>query len=180
MFIFPAAGATNYTTEALEHACHFFYEFPEKLKLAVMNNYLVNPTGLIFGWYEHDLLQEHHNFWIKRVFNIKNLTFDSVFLRDTVALNIRKFGDLRERFYGMLGLGQRRSTRVKAQVEADIKVLASTFIQSKSHTFHSGRTQPFTTMDAISVGINKLSNGVLSSFLNRPTVDADTTFVGEP
>ena len=36
-------------------------EFPEPLREAVLNNYLVNPSGLPGHWHELDLLQEHYN-----------------------------------------------------------------------------------------------------------------------
>lgn len=165
--MFPAAGATNYTAETLELACSFFYEFPEKLKNAVLNNYLVNPTGQEFGWYEHDLLQEHHNLMIKRVFNQKNVDFGSDFLRKAVAINIRKFGDLRERFFGMLGLRERGVGRGLDEAEADIRALSTHYQEEETHIFMPGRKQSYCAIDSIRTGMEKLANGGLKAFLAR-------------
>ncbi|KAF7334169.1 hypothetical protein MVEN_02323000 [Mycena venus] len=48
--------------EEEELACNFLYEFPLALRNAILNNYLVNTTGLLGHWLELDLLQEHYNF----------------------------------------------------------------------------------------------------------------------
>ncbi|KAJ7854439.1 hypothetical protein B0H14DRAFT_3650523 [Mycena olivaceomarginata] len=71
-FSFWGAGSTNYGNEMLELACNFLYDFPPALRHAVLNNYLVNTTGLLGHWLELDLLQEHFNFWIKRLFQFEN------------------------------------------------------------------------------------------------------------
>ncbi|KAF8231490.1 hypothetical protein L208DRAFT_1459229 [Tricholoma matsutake] len=49
----------------------------EIIKTAILNNYLVNPSGLHGHWLELDLLQEHFNFWIKQLFNSKSHDFDA-------------------------------------------------------------------------------------------------------
>ncbi|CAE6411386.1 unnamed protein product [Rhizoctonia solani] len=64
-FYFWGSGNTNYGKEMLELACGFLYDFPEPLKEAIYQNWLVNPSGLDGHWHELDLLQEHHNLWIK-------------------------------------------------------------------------------------------------------------------
>ncbi|KAG8769275.1 hypothetical protein FRC12_005056 [Ceratobasidium sp. 428] len=57
-FSFWGGGATNYGNELLELACNYFYEYPEKLQDAILNNYLVNPSGLPNHWHELDLLRK--------------------------------------------------------------------------------------------------------------------------
>uniref|UniRef100_D8Q8N9 DUF6589 domain-containing protein n=1 Tax=Schizophyllum commune (strain H4-8 / FGSC 9210) TaxID=578458 RepID=D8Q8N9_SCHCM len=96
-FSFWGAGATSYGNELLEMACNFMAEFPDDLRDAILDNYLVNPSGQPGRWFELDLLQEHFNFWIKRLFNSKTISFDAQHLSQRVALNIQGLGDLRSR-----------------------------------------------------------------------------------
>ncbi|KAH7325535.1 hypothetical protein B0J17DRAFT_534562, partial [Rhizoctonia solani] len=60
-FAFWGGGARNYGNELLELACSQFYEYPAALNSALMNYYLVNPSGLPGHFHECDLLQEHRN-----------------------------------------------------------------------------------------------------------------------
>jgi len=61
------------------------------LKSILLDNYLVNPLGQSNRFHEHDLLQEHHNHWIKSTLNSKNADFDSKFMQEVIALNIQTF-----------------------------------------------------------------------------------------
>lgn len=69
----------------------------------------------------------------------------------------------------MLGMRKRESGGSVVKAEADIQALAATFDDSEALTLRPGRTQPFSTPDAIAVGIHKLSSGLLQSFLDRTT-----------
>ncbi|KAL0058483.1 hypothetical protein AAF712_014833 [Marasmius tenuissimus] len=48
-------------------------EYPEKLRVFYLHNWLVNLTGRVNGFKEYDLLQEQQNRWIKTVFNAKGV-----------------------------------------------------------------------------------------------------------
>jgi hypothetical protein len=95
-FSFWGAGSTNYSNEVLELACNFLYDFPLALRHTVLNNYLVNTTGLLRHWLELDLLQEHFNFWIKHLFNSKSHNFNSKHLVEAVGLNIHGISSIRD------------------------------------------------------------------------------------
>ncbi|KAJ3765120.1 hypothetical protein FB446DRAFT_655696 [Lentinula raphanica] len=94
-FSFWGTGSTNYGNEMLELACNFIYEFTPELVTAIFENYLVNTSNLEGHWFELDLLQEHFNFWIKRLFNSKSHDFDSRHLAECVSLNIQGLSALR-------------------------------------------------------------------------------------
>ena len=49
---------------------------------------LISVLGNVEDFQARDLLQEHHNFSLKRVFNGQRSHFDSKFLREAVVLNI--------------------------------------------------------------------------------------------
>lgn len=84
-FSFWGAGCNNYGNELLELACNFLAEFPEDLKKIIFENYLVNPSGRRGHWFELDLLQEHFNFWLKRLFNTKTTSFEAHHLSVNVS-----------------------------------------------------------------------------------------------
>lgn len=98
---------------------------------------------------------------------MKNKDFGSEFLTKAVALNIRKFGDLRERFYAMLGLRRREAGRAVLESQADIRALSKILNTENPLSLVSGRTQSFRTVDSIAAGINKLGNGGIKQFLER-------------
>ncbi|KAG9092764.1 hypothetical protein FS749_015455 [Ceratobasidium sp. UAMH 11750] len=172
-FTFWGGGATNYGNELLELACNYFYEYPADLQSAILNNYLVNPSGLPNHWHELDLLQEHHNLWIKHVFNKKNSDFDSKFLRRAVSVNIRGFGKLRDTLLHMLGLSAVSTGRSLPDYEHDIDVLATHYRRSDLFTFKHGRFQAFSVVDTFSRGYEKLESGALAKFLDRTLTDPD-------
>ncbi|KAK7016473.1 hypothetical protein R3P38DRAFT_2785686 [Favolaschia claudopus] len=126
-FSFWGAGSTNYGNELLELACNSLYEFSEDLKTAVLNNYLANLSGRIGHWLELDLLQEHFNFWIKRLFNAKSHDFDGQHLAEAVGLNIAGISKLRETFPGLFGLKRNGQRHTDASTIHDINQLGNHF-----------------------------------------------------
>lgn len=74
------------------------------------------------AWHPHDLLQEHQNFAIKRVFPDQDTDFDSSFLREVVGPNIAAFGYLREGLYRLFGLNHGQSRKSKTDTAADINI----------------------------------------------------------
>ncbi len=147
------------------------YEFPEELKEAIKNNYFVNPSGHEGHWHELDLLQEHFNYWLKRLFNSKSLDFDSSFLREVVGLNLRGFCDMRElmmKFFGLKGPGK---SHTDSNNTADINRLGDHYRSEDVLTFHVGRDQPYRVENEFALGVDKLHGGQLQTFLERTTHD---------
>ncbi|KAF7372949.1 hypothetical protein MSAN_00502000 [Mycena sanguinolenta] len=172
-FSFWGAGSTNYGNELLELACNFLYEWSDPLRLTVLENYLVNPTGQIGHWLELDLLQEHFNFWIKALFNSKSHDFDGKHLSEAVGLNITGISKLRERFPGLFGLKRNGQKHRKNTVLDDINRLGAHFRQNHILEWESGRNQPYVVGDEFAEGIHVLSSGTLKAFLARTTSGGD-------
>jgi len=128
------------------------------------------PTGHSKGWYELDLLQEHHNRWIKRIFNVKNAMFGSKFLQN-VSINIRAFGDLRQKLLYAMGLVHTESGRSHVTMKNDIEALARNLLDDDVLLFCASRQQPFSSADALEKGFNKLAGGQLDIFLTRTTMN---------
>ncbi|KAJ7069168.1 hypothetical protein C8F01DRAFT_1245377 [Mycena amicta] len=168
-FGFWGAGSTNYGNELLELACNFLYEFPEDLKAAVFNNYLVNPSGRAGSWHEPDLLQEHFNFWIKHLFNSKSHDFDGKHLSEAVGLNIAGISRMRELFPGMFGLKCNGQKHRKADTAHDLNKLGMHYRDDQVLLFRAGRTHMQIPDNDFDGRINKLLDGQLKKFLDRTT-----------
>ncbi|KAK7000493.1 hypothetical protein R3P38DRAFT_3617514 [Favolaschia claudopus] len=166
-FSFWGANSTNYGNELLELACSFLYEFSDDLKIAVWNNYLVNPSGLLGHWLELDLLQEHFNFWIKRLFNSKSHDFDGKHLSEAVGLNIAGISKLRETFPGLFGLKRGGQRHTNASTVHDINKLGGHFRNHHILEYEAGRDQPYVVKNEFGAGHAKLLEGQLAIFLNR-------------
>ncbi|CAK5272580.1 unnamed protein product [Mycena citricolor] len=167
-FSFWGAGSTNYGNELLELACNFLYEFPPELMEAVLNNYLVNTLGLPGHWLELDLLQEHHNFWIKRLFNSKSQDFDSKHLSEAVSLNIHGFSELRKSFPETFGLKPNSGIHAKSDTSSDINALGFHYQADNILRYIPGRNGHVVPNEFI-VGRQILAGGKLAEFLERTT-----------
>ncbi|KAJ6544427.1 hypothetical protein B0H19DRAFT_1380669 [Mycena capillaripes] len=172
-FSFWGAGSTGYGNELLELACNFLYEWSEDLRLTVLENYLVNPTGKIGHWLELDLLQEHFNFWIKALFNSKSHDFDGKHLSEAVGLNIAGISKLREHFPGLFGLKKNGQKHRDVVAVDDINRLGAHFRQEHILEWESGRDQPYVVGNEFSEGVHTLDSGTLKAFLARTMSGGD-------
>ncbi|KAK7695975.1 hypothetical protein QCA50_000615 [Cerrena zonata] len=166
-FSFWGAGATNYGNELLELACNFLKEYSSDLKTAHLNNWLVNPSGLPGKWHELDLLQEHFNFWLKRLFQKKTMDFDSNFLKECIGLNLSGFGQLRGTFTQIFELTKISGKHTPANTQNDINRLGRHYREADILSFCPGRKQPYEVPNEFGEGIAKLHDGQLQVFLDR-------------
>ncbi|KAJ7261503.1 hypothetical protein C8J57DRAFT_1634506 [Mycena rebaudengoi] len=169
-FSFWGAGSTNYGNELLELACNFLIEFPTALRIAVLNNYLVNTKGLSGCWLELDLLQEHFNFWIKRLFNSKNHSFDSKHLAEVVGLNIHGISSIREQFPGVFGFKQNEGKHPKADTTADINALGFHYRDDQMMRYIAER-ESHVVGNEFSGGWDVVVGSAVAEFLARTTTD---------
>ncbi|KDQ26195.1 hypothetical protein PLEOSDRAFT_1085428 [Pleurotus ostreatus PC15] len=173
-FYFWGSGSTNYANELLELACNFLYEFPDPLQLALLNNWLINPTGMPGHWHELDLLQEHHNLLIKTLFNDRNADFDSSFLQEVIALNICGFSRLREFVSTFFDFTPASGKHADPDLDADINTLGACHQSEEIFTFHAMRSQSFIAPDFFAIGLNKLASGQLDTFKTRTTQNGNS------
>ncbi|KAF7341573.1 hypothetical protein MSAN_02054300 [Mycena sanguinolenta] len=170
-FSFWGAGSTNYGNEMLELACNFLYDFPPALQYAVLNNYLVNTTGLLGHWLELDLLQEHFNFWIKRLFNSKSHDFDSKHLSEAVGLNIHGISSIRDRFPSIFGFKKNHGKHKKATTTNDLNALGVHYRADCIMQYVPGRNGHVVPNEFFA-GFGILDGGKLDEFLERTTRNA--------
>ncbi|KIY52248.1 hypothetical protein FISHEDRAFT_35605 [Fistulina hepatica ATCC 64428] len=167
-FSFWGANATNYGNELLELACNFLYEFPSDLCEAIFNNYLANTSGLPGHWIELDLLQEHFNFWIKRLFGEKSYGFNTTHLSEHIALNIKGFSELRDLFPHLFGYARRSGKHTDSSTRNDINELGHHYRTDEVHSFVQGRTH-HTVGNEFAAGYDRLESSVCADFIRRTT-----------
>ncbi|KAF8310443.1 uncharacterized protein EI90DRAFT_2956624 [Cantharellus anzutake] len=166
-FWFFGVGATNYGHELLHQMLDLWFHFSPATLNAVLDNYFVNTSGERRRFHARDLLQEHINCWLKRVFNNRLATFGSSFMRQTIALNILHLTKLTRTLSNSLGLADPYSLHSSANITADINVLGYHYATHSHHIYIAGRTQSYLTVDGISRGSEKLRNGVLKNFVDE-------------
>ncbi|KAI0687975.1 hypothetical protein BC835DRAFT_1419524 [Cytidiella melzeri] len=142
-FSFWGAGSTNYGNEMLELACHFIKDYPPETRIALLNNYLVNPSGLPGCWHEGDLLMEHLNHWLKNLLVKKTLDFDSPFMKNTIALNLSGFQALREALPAIFGLKKSSGYHPDADRSKDLNALGARYRSDSLLCFCPGRQQAY-------------------------------------
>ena len=165
-FYFFGTGSSNYGNELLHQACDFWWHLSPESHATILACYLVNPSGLPGSFHEHDLLQEHLNFWLKHVFNGRKNAFDSSFLWEAMSLNIIDLHKLHQSFLGMLGIAQVQSSWTQADLEANINHLRLSYLQSSLHQYTPGHTQSTLAPDAFVQGGEKIRK-VLLTFLHK-------------
>ena len=161
--------------ELLELAANFLYDFPEDLKDAVLENYLVNPSGLPGHWHELDLLQEHYTYWIKRLFNSKSHDFDSKHLSEAVGLNIAGFSALRDRIPAVFGYRRNGKKHTDPNKDSDINRLGAHYREASILSRLPDRPQPYQVENEFASGMDTLSTGALNKFIKRTTTATDGT-----
>ena len=133
----------------------FIHVYTKDQREAILNNWLVNPSGKSGKWHELDLLQEHLNFWIKVFFNRRNSEFGSGFI-PTLSLNIPGFSHLHTFLADMLGISTTAGYHHKPSKVQDLILLTARYQQDDVFTFHPGRTQFFQAKDTFGLGMEKL------------------------
>ncbi|KEP51600.1 hypothetical protein V565_058670 [Rhizoctonia solani 123E] len=156
VFAFWGSKSTNYGSELLEMACNMHYEYPKALKQAIMNNYLVNPSGLPGKWQARDFLQEHFNKDIKTIYNKKGTGFDDRSMWESISLNIPGFSLVKDLFLKVFHLAETGKRRTLAQQHQDMNVLAAHFEQENFFQFVPGQSQPYQALDIIAAGHTQL------------------------
>ncbi|KAJ7849458.1 hypothetical protein B0H13DRAFT_1906139 [Mycena leptocephala] len=153
------ACSTNYGNEMLELACNFLYDFPPALQHAVLNNYLANTTGLLGHWLELDLLQEHFNFWIKRLFNSKAMIS---------IQNISPRPSIRDRFPGIFGFKKNQGKHKNADTMNDLNALGTHYRDDHIMQYIPGRNG-HVVPNEFYAGFDILDGGKLEEFLEHTT-----------
>ena len=128
---------------------------------------LISVSGNVEDFQAKDLLQEHHNFSLKRVFNGRWSHFDSKFLREAVALNIIPLAQLSNSVREKFGIEVAHHSHSDANISANINFLGQAYLDSGHHLYTPGRAQSYLSIDAVGHGLSKLQGSALQNFLEK-------------
>lgn len=103
-----------------------------------MDNWLINLTGHKDGFKEVDLLQEHHNFWAKVVYNAKGSNRSWEWLA-TVSVCIFELRDLMRKVQGMYGISSHGTRHTSPDDRKDINALLEYLKDNKVQSFVKNR-----------------------------------------
>jgi hypothetical protein len=70
-------------------ACNFESEYSQELQELILNNWLVNLSGIESCWFLMDLMEEHNIKQLKKLAEHRDATFSGEFFQDVIAMNIR-------------------------------------------------------------------------------------------
>lgn len=151
----------------LEMACNFICEFPPELRVAIMNNYVVNPTGRPGHFQELDFLQEHFNKEIKHMFTEKAHDFGDAHIAEAIALNINGLKSLRQIVAETIGVKRSGTRHAAPNKTPDINRLGAHYLLNHRLEYCARRTQPYLVPDEFSAGFDILFDGQFKTFLER-------------
>jgi hypothetical protein len=140
-------------------ACNFEYEYSQELQELILNNYLVNSTGIEGCWFPMDLMEEHNIKQLKKLAERRDATFLSEFFKDVIAMNICALLKANKTIQEAVRLWhQGGSHRRKKKVGAE-KQLADTMAQRELHKYHAGRHLGHEVQDDFDKGYKMLEDG---------------------
>ncbi|TCD59750.1 hypothetical protein EIP91_011580, partial [Steccherinum ochraceum] len=154
----------RYAHEALHLLHNLTHVWPDKFRDIIMNNWLVNPTGKPFAWVPADLVQEHMNFWIKRIYKAygSNASWEWLAKVSPCIDILRKLATHLNHELG----GRQGSKHHSPELWNDITVLKNSLQQHNVYTLQPGRAIPGTNAvvpNIVNVGLNALA-GPLAEF----------------
>ncbi|EUC67760.1 hypothetical protein RSOL_547080 [Rhizoctonia solani AG-3 Rhs1AP] len=134
--------------------------WPTPLRDLILKNWLLNPTGKLNAWVPQDLVQEHSNFWIKRVFTATGSSMSWSWLA-VISPCTEALRNLVNDLNGTLGtyLGVKHTS---PDLSLDIAKLMRNLEELKVYQIIPGRTFDNTdkpAIDAETVGLQKLVDG---------------------
>lgn len=178
-FTFAGSGASKYSTELLELACGFLYEFPPALQNALLNNWLCNFSGLPGCWFAMDLMQEHHIRELKDKSQRSDEDFDSNFFQNVVSRNVRWFTQVRSTVNKAANLQDRSATHSSTKRHGTANRLRTALEREHVHHFVRGRSYGWVVQDDFTAGFNVLP-AKLTRFLRQTISDRPGTGLDAP
>jgi hypothetical protein len=139
--------------------------------LAILNNSLVNPTGL--KWTECDFLQEGYNKWLEEMVEHKGGDFDDHFYRHTLAPNVMHFLRMKEQIQSAFELKPRGKTHAAPHLRNEFQQLLRMHKEDELHLFRSGRTNGHAAINFLEQGLERLADSRMKNFVEQSTAYSD-------
>ncbi|KAJ7191551.1 hypothetical protein GGX14DRAFT_600299 [Mycena pura] len=160
VFSYRGSGRSKYAHEMLHLLHNLICVWTRDLRRVVLQNWLLNPTGRPNSFVEIDLVQEHLNFWIKKVYKADGdgHSWDWLALISPCVDILR---GLATRMHKDLGARQ-GSRHTIPKLDKDIAVLMDSLDEHDVYTLQEGRVlddDEKPVPDILSAGMAALTHG---------------------
>src|SRR5882762_8216803 len=152
----------------LETYLGFKYEYPEPLRIALFNNWLVNTTGNPGKFSELDLMQEHHNFWLKELAQHKGKEFSDNWYRDVLSMHVHHFLRLKEEMENNMDITLKKKTHTSPHLDNEVLATIRACHEHDLHKYHRGCALGHSAVDDFAAGILLLGReGKLEQYIEK-------------
>ncbi|KAF8157861.1 hypothetical protein B0H34DRAFT_706469 [Crassisporium funariophilum] len=163
-FAYRGNGRTKYAHEMLHLLHNLVNVWSKELRHAITQNWLLNPTGKANAFVEIDLVQEHLNFWIKKIYKADGdaHSWDWLALVSPCVDVLRR---LAARIHNELGTIQ-GSEHTIPDLEKDMQTLMDSLTEHEVYIVTEGRVldpRDSPVPDVLSTGLGALAHGPSSS-----------------
>ncbi|EIW73975.1 hypothetical protein CONPUDRAFT_68089 [Coniophora puteana RWD-64-598 SS2] len=157
---YRGAGRNKYAYETMVLIHNIQNVWPERIKRAIFDNWLANPTGRANAFVEVDLVQEHLNFWTKNYYQAHGSNASWEWLR-VIAPCVDVLRKLATNIHAAIGAKQGTRHAIP-NLSADIKVLMDSLALHQVYQIRDGRTfssEESPPVDVVSAGTESLAFG---------------------
>ncbi|KAK7015808.1 hypothetical protein R3P38DRAFT_3321613 [Favolaschia claudopus] len=173
IFNFSGSSNRNYANYLLETYCLHQYEASPEFSSAMLNNWLVNPSGKKFVECDHS--QEGFNKWLEEMVIHKGGNFDDNFYRHTLAPNVLHFLRMKDQIQSAFELQPRGKTHGAPHLRNEFQQLLRMHKEDELHQFRPGRTHGHAAVNFFEKGYTELESGKLQNFIEQSTAYAEVT-----
>lgn len=170
-FTFAGSAHSKYTSYLLEMICSLELESSKDLKMAVFENWLVNPSGLPGHWVEGDLYQEQLQDELYEQIGKKDGGFEQNYVQHLIAPNVHRFVQVKKDINESLGLARRSGNHIAPHTNPEFRKLMDTYQAEELHLFRKGLTfgGDKSRVDHLGKGYERLRDGKLASWIEGTT-----------
>ncbi|KAJ7082950.1 hypothetical protein B0H15DRAFT_803079 [Mycena belliarum] len=159
-FSYRGNGRTKYAHEMLHLLHNLICVWTKELRYIVLQNWLANPQGKANCFVEIDLVQEHLNFWIKKIYKVDGEGHSWEWL-SLISPCVDILRQLATKINTDLGARQ-GSKHATPDLQEDITVLMSSLAEHEVYVEKEGRVlddDEKAVPDTLSVGMAALTHG---------------------
>ncbi|KAF7373983.1 hypothetical protein MSAN_00611200 [Mycena sanguinolenta] len=163
-FAFRGNGRTKYAHEMLHVLHNLVNVWSDELRHVILHNWLLNPTGKLNAFVEVDLVQEHLNLWIKKIYKADGdaHSWDWLALVSPCVDVLRR---LATQFNEDLGARQGNKHTIP-DLSKDIESLMASLREHEVYVLKEGRVLDNDEMpapDVLSAGAAALTHGAVTN-----------------
>lgn len=148
--------------------CLIELELPARTRMVLMDNWLVNLKGQPGHFQEHDLMQEHFNFWLEELSQHKGKEFDDKWFRRTIAPHVHRFLRIKDQMEASVALKPRRKEHTEPPKTNEIREVMRLCRQADLHRRRDGRLCGSKAEDQFGKGYAKLAfEGKLDKYIDK-------------